>query len=245
VRFSDLSGYEDQRAIVIDNTLRFLEGKPANNILLYGDRGTGKSATVKALCNEYADRGLRLLELRKQDLFHLTRILVALSSRALFFILFIDDLSFENIDDSFTRLKALLEGGAGTKPANVLIYATSNRRHLVRERFADRPGPAETADGEVRAFDTMQEQFSLADRFGLTVVYAAPNQEEYLSIAEFLGRKRGLLPAGEAAGAEEAEALKQFRENALRWERWFNGRSPRTAVQYVDWAAGGAGFPWE
>jgi predicted AAA+ superfamily ATPase len=140
---------------------------------------------------------------------------------------FIDDLSFESTDDSFTGLKALLEGGVERKPANVVVYATSNRRHLVKERQSDRP------DGDVRAFDTMQEQLSLADRFGLTVVFSAPNQDEYLGIAEFLARERG-IPTGET-----------FRANALRWERWFNGRSPRTAVQFVDWAAGGDGFPWE
>ncbi|MDR0877687.1 MAG: ATP-binding protein [Treponema sp.] len=251
VRLSDLSGYEDQRSIVIANTLRFLEGKPANNLLLYGDRGTGKSATVKAVCNEYADRGLRLLEVHKKDLFQLPVILKTLDLRAMPFIVFIDDLSFEVLDDSFTGLKALLEGGVEVRPPNVVIYATSNRRHLIKERIADRPGPGagNPSDGEVRAFDTMQEQFSLADRFGLTVVFTSPNQDEYLSIAEFIARKRGLLGAakdsGEGSDDNAGEALKLFRENALRWERWFNGRSPRTAVQYVDWVAAGTGFPWE
>ena len=222
------------------NTLRFLEGRGANNLLLYGDRGTGKSATVKAVCNEYAPRGLRLVEVRKKDLPDLPGILNTLASRALRFVIFIDDLSFESADDSFTGLKALLEGRVESRPDNVVIYATSNRRHLVREFRSDRPGSAEAANalstGEVRAFDAMQEQFSLADRFGITVVYTAPNQEEYLRIASFIGRRRGILGAGE----EE-----RFRANALRWERWFNGRSPRTAAQYVDWLAGGAEFPWE
>jgi predicted AAA+ superfamily ATPase len=169
-----------------------------------------------------------------------------LGDRALRFIIFIDDLSFEETDDSFTTLKALLEGGIETKPPNTVIYATSNRRHLVKERLADRPSLAGAASGDVRAFDTMQEQFSLADRFGLTVVFAAPDQEEYLRIAEFVAGQRGLLPED---GTDEARRL--FRENALRWERWFNGRSPRTAVQYVDWIAGlplprdGSGFPWD
>jgi predicted AAA+ superfamily ATPase len=233
VRVADLSGYEDQRSMVTANTLRFLEGRGANNLLLYGDRGTGKSATVKAVCNEYAPRGLRLVEVRKPDLPDLPLILDTLASRALRFVIFIDDLSFESADDSFTGLKALLEGRVESRPGNVVIYATSNRRHLVQERFADRPGA-----GEVRAFDAMQEQLSLADRFGVTVVYAAPNQEEYLRIACFIGRRRGVLQAGE--GEED-----RFRDNALRWERWFNGRSPRTAAQYVDWLAGGAEFPWE
>jgi predicted AAA+ superfamily ATPase len=239
---ADLSGYEDQRSVVIANTLRFLEGRGANNLLLYGDRGTGKSATVKAVCNEYASRGLRLIEVRKKDLPELPVILDLLASRALRFVIFVDDLSFEGTDDSFTGLKALLEGCVKSRPDNVVVYATSNRRHLVRERFADRPGLAEALNaapaGEVRAFDAMQEQLSLADRFGVTVVYTAPNQEEYLRIACFIGRRRGVLGTGE-------EEERRFRDNALRWERWFNGRSPRTAAQYVEWVAGGAGFPWE
>ncbi|MDR2186303.1 MAG: ATP-binding protein [Treponema sp.] len=246
VRLDQLSGYKDQRTLVVSNTLRFLEGKPANNLLLYGDRGTGKSATVKAAANEFTARGLRLLEVRKADLLQLPLILETLGDRALRFIIFIDDLSFEETGDSFTTFKALLEGGIETKPPNTVIYATSNRRHLVKERFADRPSLAGAASGDVRAFDTMQEQFSLADRFGLTVVFTAPDQEEYLRIAEFIAGQRGLLPKD---GTDEARRF--FRENALRWERWFNGRSPRTAVQYVDWIAGlplpwdGSGFPWD
>ncbi|GHT67908.1 hypothetical protein FACS1894110_14300 [Spirochaetia bacterium] len=242
ISLADLSGYEEQRSVVIANTLRFLEGRHANNLLLYGDRGTGKSATVKAICNEYAPRGLRLLEVRKSDLSDLPRILDTLANRPLPFIVFIDDLSFEAIDDSFTCLKALLEGGVETRPANVVVYATSNRRHLVKERIADRPTLAagNPADGEVRAFDTMQEQFSLADRFGLTVVYTSPSQDEYLDIACFIAERRGIL---NSITADEARRL--FRENALRWEKWFNGRSPRTAAQYVDWTAAGTGFPWE
>ncbi|MDR2618614.1 MAG: ATP-binding protein [Treponema sp.] len=241
IRLSDLSGYEDQRSVVVSNTLRFIEGKPASNLLLYGDRGTGKSATVKAVCAEYADQGLRILELRKEALPSFPAVLECLASRGLRFVVFIDDLSFETLDDSFMSLKALLEGGAGTRPANTVIYATSNRRHLVKENRSDRvPG------GDVRDFDTMQEQLSLADRFGLTVIYAAPNQEEYLAIAEFIARKRGLLKtAAEDPSPEAEEQRRLFRENCLRWERWFNGRSPRTAAQYADWLEGGGKFPWE
>jgi predicted AAA+ superfamily ATPase len=248
IGLADLAAYGgEQRAPVIANTLRFLEGKSANNILLYGDRGTGKSATVKAVCNEYAGRGLRLVEVAKADLFRLPDILETLAARALRFIIFIDDLSFEDADDSFTTLKALLEGGVEARPANVVVYATSNRRHLVKEHLADRPAAAEAAsDGDMRAFDTMQEQFSLADRFGLTVIFTAPGQEEYLETAEYIARQRGLLgEAGEDPSPEGEENRRLFRDNALRWERWFNGRSPRTAVQYVDWVSGGEGFPWE
>jgi predicted AAA+ superfamily ATPase len=251
VGLSDLSGYREQRGLVVANTLRFLEGKPAGNILLYGDRGTGKSATVKAVCGDYASRGLRLLELPKESLGELPAILEFTASRGLKFVIFIDDLSFETMDDSFTALKALLEGSAESRPANTVVYATSNRRHLVKERHSDRPGMA--ADAEVRSFDTMQEQLSLSDRFGLTVIFAAPNQEEYLDIACFIAEKRGILPPGEARApgpgnktmADLERVRGQFRENAIRWERWFNGRSPRSASQFVDWVEGGGPFPWE
>ncbi|MDR1411371.1 MAG: ATP-binding protein [Spirochaetaceae bacterium] len=247
IRLGDLYGYEYQRSTVLENTLRFLEGKYANNLLLYGDRGTGKSATVKAVSNEYAGRGLKLLEIGKSDLGYLSELLDLLAGRSLRFIIFIDDLSFETPDDSFLSLKALLEGGIECRPANVVIYATSNRRHLVREHLADRPSAEAAASGDMRAFDTMQEQFSLADRFGLTVIYATPGQEDYLRIAEHIAEKRGLL-----SPASTEEERGRFRENALKWEKWFNGRSPRTAVQYVDWAAGAGGgksggirFPWD
>ncbi|MDR3145343.1 MAG: ATP-binding protein [Treponema sp.] len=253
IRLTELYGYEDQRSVVVANTLRFVDGKPANNLLLYGDRGTGKSVTVKAVYNEYADRGLRLLELRKSDLNQFPLVMEALTPRACRFIIFIDDLSFETADDAFRELKAFLEGGVEARAPNVVIYATSNRRHLVREGPAGRPVGADASGTgvEARSFDTVQEQLSLADRFGLTVIYNTPSQEEYLRIAECIARRRGLLPAeGEGAGAAPAagamtEKRRAFRENAVRWERWFNGRSPRTAVQYVDWVAGGDGFPWE
>ncbi|MDR0662887.1 MAG: ATP-binding protein, partial [Spirochaetaceae bacterium] len=192
VRLTDLSGYTEERQAIISNTERFLTaGKSgeatANNILLYGDRGCGKSATVKAVCNEYADRGLRLVELRKTELASLPAVMNMLAVRGLRFILFIDDLSFEAGDGDFVMLKAMLEGGVETKPPNVVIYATSNRRHLVKEPRSGRP----ESSSDVRAFDTMQEQLSLADRFGVTVIFSAPSQDEYLRIAEFLARKRG------------------------------------------------------
>jgi predicted AAA+ superfamily ATPase len=256
IRLADLSGYEEQRSVVVSNTLRFLEGKAANNLLLYGDRGTGKSATVKAICNEYAGRSLRLIEVRKEALSRFSEILEALADRASRFVVFVDDLTFEKTDDAYTGLKALLEGGAEARPDNVVVYATSNRRHLVKERLADRPTTAAAAlaadTGDVRAFDSMQEQLSLADRFGVTVVYSSPSQDEYLRIAEFIAESRGLLapaPVAAAPGAASATAAaarrERFRADALRWERWFNGRSPRTARQYVDWLEGGEGFPWE
>jgi predicted AAA+ superfamily ATPase len=252
VTIADLFGYEDQRSVVIANTLRFLEGKSANNLLLYGDRGTGKSATVKAVCNEYADRGLKLIEISKSALTELSEIMEILADRSRRFIIFIDDFSFESTDDSFRNIKALLEGSIEFKPSNVVIYATSNRRHLVKERLADRPTTAQAADasGDIRAFDTMQEQFSLADRFGITVVFTAPSQEEYLYIAEHIACRQGILPV--PLPPIDGELRTRFRENALRWEKWYNGRSPRTAVQYVKWIAGEGGgtaggirFPWD
>ena len=240
VSLADLTGYEDQRSVVVSNTLRFLDGKSANNLLLYGDRGTGKSATVKAVCREYSGRGLRLLEVRKENLKDLPVILERLGRRKLKFIIFIDDLSFDAVNESFMELKALLEGGVETRPSNTVVYATSNRRHLVKERRQDRGELGRFSEGgEVREFDAMQEQLSLADRFGVTVIYSSPGQDDYLKIAEYIACLRLLL---ENAGEEERRV---FRENAMRWERWFNGRSPRTAVQYVDWVEGGGGFPWE
>jgi len=243
VRLSDLSLYEEQRAVVVSNTLRFINRKSANNLLLYGDRGTGKSATVKAVCREYSGERLRLIEVRKDYLGELPALLEYLGRRNQYFVIFIDDLSFGEVDESFTGLKALLEGGVETRPANTVIYATSNRRHLVKEAQADRPSQA---GGEVRAFDSMQEQLSLADRFGVTVIFTTPDQEEYLKIAEHIAYRRGFLKGAEEDPSPKGEEKRRlFRENALRWERWFNGRSPRTAVQFVDWITGGEGFPWD
>jgi predicted AAA+ superfamily ATPase len=244
IRLDDMTGYEEARRLVVENTLRFLEGGGANNLLLYGDRGTGKSATVKAVCNEYRERGLRLIEVRKRDLSELPRILPKLSRRGLYFVLFIDDLSFERQDDGFTELKALLEGGIEAKAPNVTVYATSNRRHFVKERLSERPLSAvrDESRDDVRAFDTMQERLSLADRFGVTVLFSSPSEEEFLHIAAFLAEKAGLFDAERRAAPLDRGA---FRSNALLWERWFNGRSARTARQFVDWASGGAAFPWE
>lgn len=238
IRLSQLFGYEAQRAVVLANTRRFIAGHRANNLLLYGDRGTGKSATVKAVCNEFASERLRLVAVDKQHLQDYPRIIKTLSHRPYRFILYIDDLSFETLDDSYTGLKALLEGSVTQRPDNVVIYATSNRRHLVRENRTDRPDTAAAAaaleSGDMRAFDTMQEQLSLADRFGLTVVFTTPSQEEYLTIVQKIAQERGLTIPGTT-----------LREQALRWEKWFNGRSPRSARQFVDWIEGGLDFPWE
>lgn len=235
VTLSDLIGYEAERADVIENTLQFLDGWPANNVLLYGDRGTGKSSTVKALLNEYHERGLRLVEVPKTQLFDFPDIIRHLKVRGKKFIVFVDDLSFEDSESSYIALKAVLEGGLEHRPGNVLIYATSNRRHLIMERFGDREGPAMyTGHGtaarvkdEVHAGDTVQERLSLADRFGITVIFPTPDQDRYLEIAEGIAAKRGLPIDRE-----------QLQRAALRWERWHNGISPRSARQFVDWLEG-------
>jgi predicted AAA+ superfamily ATPase len=261
VTLADLYDYGDQRKVVIDNTQQFINNAGrvdnaacvagrrggaitkacANNILLYGDRGTGKSATVKAVCNEFADKRLRLVGINKKDALNIQCILQTLRQRGLLFVLFIDDLTFESNDDSFNELKTVLEGGVENMPTNVVIYATSNRRHFVKENRSDMPA-AHVSD-EVRAFDTVQEKLSLSDRFGLTLVFASPAQDEYLRIAQHIACKRGILDSGDKTVQD------QFCANALRWEKWFNGRSPRTARQFVDWLEGnmndGAAFPWE
>jgi len=228
VRFRDLIGYEQERKVVIDNTLQFLRGYPANNILLYGDRGTGKSSTVKALMNEYADLGLRIIEIPKMLISDLPHILRIIKDRQQKFIVFIDDLSFDDNEESYTSLKAMLEGGLETKPGNMVIYATSNRRHLVKEKFSDRAGMMYGShEDEVRAADTLQERLSLADRFGITVTFSAPDKNKYLEIVEGLARNRGLDIDKEVLHKE-----------ALKWEMWHNGLSPRTARQFIDWLEG-------
>jgi len=228
VRLSDFIGYEQQRKEIIDNTLRFLKGYPANNLLLYGDRGTGKSSTVKALLNEYHDKGLRIIEVPKELLADFNQILRIIRNRPHKFIIFIDDLSFSDDESTYTALKAVLEGSLESRPANILVYATTNRRHLVRERFSDRAGlTSGNADDEIHAADTMEEKLSLADRFGMTITFTAPDQEEYLKIVEVTAKRRGL--------SVERDVL---RKKAIQWEMFYNGRSPRTAMQFINWLEG-------
>ena len=228
VRLSDFIGYEQQRNEIIDNTLRFLKGYPANNLLLYGDRGTGKSSTVKALLNEYHALGLRIIEVSKELMPDFNQILRIIRNRPQKFIIFIDDLSFSDDESTYTALKAVLEGSLESKPGNILVYATTNRRHLVRERFSDRAGlMSDQADDEIHAADTMEEKLSLADRFGMTITFTAPDQEEYLGIVEELAQKRGIRI--------EKDVL---RKQAVQWEMLYNGRSPRTALQFINWLEG-------
>ena len=228
VSLSDFIGYEEQREEIIRNTEMFLDGYSANNILLYGDRGTGKSSTVKALVNEYCKRGLRIVEVPKNNLIDFPKILQLLKDRKQKFIIFIDDLAFEDAEENYTSLKAVLEGGIQARPKNVVIYATSNRRHLIKEKFSDRVGlHSGNADDEIRSQDTIQEKLSLADRFGITIVFSSPDKQNFLKIVEGLAEKRGI--------SYDREKLER---EALKWEMWYNGRSPRTARQFVDWLEG-------
>jgi len=216
IRLADLKGYETQKKIVVDNTLAFLDGFEANNILLYGDRGTGKSSTVKALLNEYADRKLRMIEMPKESLSELPELTARLSEIPMKFIVFIDDLSFSGNDDNFSALKAVLEGGLASSPGNVLIYATSNRRHLLRETFSDRSGD------EVHHADTIQEAVSLSDRFGLFVTYLLPDKQRFLEIVSQMAKDRGL-------DCEQNKLLAL----AERWALERGARSPRYARQFI------------
>ncbi|MDF2522929.1 MAG: putative ATPase superfamily [Clostridiales bacterium] len=228
IKLTDLIGYHDERSEIINNTQQFLNGYRANNVLLYGDRGTGKSSTVKAIVNEYYSRGLRIIEVSKKDLVDFPEIIRNLKGRKQKFILFVDDLAFEENEDNYTALKTVLEGGLEAKSDNVLIYATSNRRHLVKERFSDRAGfQSQNYEDEVRSADTMQEKLSLSDRFGITVVFSSPNKNKYLEIVEGIAANRGLKFDRE-----------QLHREAMKWELWYNGLSPRTAKQFVDWLEG-------
>lgn len=220
IKLMDLVGYEKQREQVIRNTTQFMKGFPGNNLLIYGDRGTGKSSTIKALVHEFGPKGLRMIEMTKMDLKELPTVLEAIRRRNHRFIIFIDDLSFEEGEDDYKHLKAVLEGSLEMRPEHVLIYATSNRRHLIKEKFSDREF---TGNEEVRAQDTLQEKLSLGDRFGMTITFITPDQEQYLKIVEGLAKQEGI----------DIE-LELLREKALKWALWHNGRSGRTARQFID-----------
>lgn len=210
-------GYKTERQKVIDNTLAFLEGRPAANILLYGDAGTGKSSTVKAVANHLFESGIRLVEIRKNQLLLLPKVMGEISKNPLKFIIFIDDLSFNQNDDSFSMLKATLEGSASAKAKNAVIYATSNRRHIVKETFGDREG------GDIHRNDTVQETLSLSERFGLTILFAKPEKKLYLEIIHELAERYGItMDAKELETKAEAFALNR------------GYRSPRCAEQFID-----------
>ena len=210
-------GYKEDRGKVLDNTKAFLDGRPAANILLYGDAGTGKSSTVKAVANHLFESGIRLIEIRKNQLLLLPKIMAKISKNPLKFIIFIDDLSFSQNDDSFSMLKATLEGSASAKAKNAVIYATSNRRHIVKESFSDREG------SDVHRNDTVQETLSLSERFGLTILFAKPPKPLYLEIVKELADRHNVK-------MDESELF--IKAEAFALSRGY--RSARCAEQFID-----------
>lgn len=221
VQVTELFCYDSQQAAMLKNTEFLLAGYPALHVLLYGSRGSGKSSLVKALLNKYSHRQLRLIEVAKSDLKDLPVIVEQLRDVRQKFIIFVDDLSFEEDDDAFKALKVVLEGSIVARPQNVVVYATSNRRHLVREFFADRPRPSD-AD-EVNAWDTVQEKLSFSDRFGLTLTFEPADQKTYLTIVRNLAAQAGITLSQE-----------DLEYRALQWATRHNGRSGRTARQFIN-----------
>ncbi|MUL38426.1 ATP-binding protein [Gloeocapsopsis dulcis] len=221
IQLDQLVGYELQKETLLKNTEFLLSGYSALHVLLYGSRGSGKSSLVKALLNQYQDRNLRLIEVAKFDLKDLPEIVEKLRSIPQKFIIFVDDLSFEEDDDAFKALKVVLEGNLTARPQNVIVYATSNRRHLIREFFTDRPQARDRE--EVHAWDTMQEKLSFSDRFGLTLTFEPADQKTYLSMIRHLAAQAGI-----SISQEDLEY------RALQWATRHNGRSGRTARQFVN-----------
>lgn len=224
VVLDDLTGYEIQKKKLIDNTEAFVSGRTANNCLLFGDAGTGKSTSIKAILNEYYDRGLRMIEIYKHQFKYLSQIISHVKNRNYRFIIYMDDLSFEEFEIEYKYLKAVIEGGMETRPDNVLIYATSNRRHLIRETWNDRSD----MDEEMHRSDTMQEKLSLVYRFGITINFSKPSQKEYFDIVCNLARKYPQITLSD----EELCA------QANKWELSHGGISGRTAQQFINYLAG-------
>ena len=225
VMLDDLVGYEIQKKKLVDNTKAFVEGKKANNVLLFGDSGTGKSTSIKAIVNEFYGDGLRMIEIYKHQFKDLSNVIAAVKNRNYKFIIYMDDLSFEEFEVEYKFLKAVIEGGVETKPDNVLIYATSNRRHLIKETWNDR-NDMEHDNGMHRS-DTMQEKLSLVNRFGVTINYSRPSQKEYFDIVISLARRAGITMSEEELKAE-----------ANKWELAHGGISGRTAQQFVYYLEG-------
>lgn len=221
ITLSNLVGYELQKQKLRENTEAFLRGCPANNVLLYGDSGTGKSSSVKALINEYYDQGLRMIEIYKHQFRDLSDVIAQVKNRNYRYIIFIDDLSFEEDELEYKFLKAVIEGGVETRPDNILIYATSNRRHLIKETWKDKNDME--FNGEVHRSDTVEEKLSLSSRFGVQINYSVPDRDEFLEIVEELARRQGL-----SIGREE------LCQQANRWEIRHGGISGRTAQQFVN-----------
>ncbi len=223
VYLKDLVGYESQKKKLTDNTEAFIEGREANNVLLYGDAGTGKSSSVKAILNQYYDQGLRMIEVYKHQFFCLSDVLEEIKDRNYKFIIYMDDLSFEDFEIEYKYLKAIIEGGLGKKPSNVLIYATSNRRHLIREKFSDKKEILDDLHGN----DTVQEKLSLVARFGVTIYFGAPDKMEFQQIVKTLADRCGVEISEEELYAE-----------ANKWELHHGGFSGRTAAQFITHLSG-------
>ncbi|MCI8327955.1 MAG: ATP-binding protein [Lachnospiraceae bacterium] len=223
VHLDDLVGYEIAKEKLIENTEAFVEGREANNCLLFGDAGTGKSSSIKAIINQYYEKGLRMIEIYKHQFMDLQSVISQVKNRNYKFIIYMDDLSFEEFETEYKYLKAVIEGGLEKKPQNVLIYATSNRRHLIRENFSDK----EEIREDMHTSDTVQEKLSLVYRFGVSIYFGAPTKKEFQEIVKVLAKKHGIkMP------------LEELLLEANRWELNHGGRSGRTAQQFVDYLLG-------
>ncbi|MEZ3431853.1 MAG: ATP-binding protein [Lachnospiraceae bacterium] len=225
VMLDDLVGYELQKKKLVDNTRAFVEGRKANNVLLFGDSGTGKSTSIKAIVNAFYPQGLRMIEIYKHQFKDLSGVIAQIKNRNYKFVIYMDDLSFEEFEVEYKFLKAVIEGGVETKPDNILIYATSNRRHLIKETWNDR-SDVEVDNGMHRS-DTMEEKLSLVNRFGVTINYSKPTQKEYFNIVIELAHRQGIAMSDEELKAE-----------ANKWELSHGGISGRTAQQFVNYLDG-------
>lgn len=226
VMLDDLIGYEIQKKKLVENTEAFVQGRKANNALLFGDSGTGKSTSIKAIVNEYYDQGLRMIEIYKHQFKDLSNVIASIKNRNYKFIIYMDDLSFEEFEIEYKFLKAVIEGGVETKPDNILIYATSNRRHLIKETWNDR-NDMESNNGLHRS-DTIEEKLSLVNRFGCQINYSKPSQKEFFDIVIGLARKNNVKMTDEELMAE-----------ANKWELSHGGISGRTAQQFINYCLGG------
>ena len=223
VYLEDLVGYESAKKKLIDNTEAFLDGRPCNNCLLFGDAGTGKSSSIKGILNRYYERGLRIIEVYKHQLKDINEVIAQIKNRNYRFIIYMDDLSFEDYETDYKYLKAVIEGGLEKKPGNILIYATSNRRHIVREKYSDK----EDRSDDLHTNDTVQEKLSLAYRFGVTIFFARPDKKQFENIVRTLADRYGVR-------MDEEELLLE----ANRWDLSHGGLSGRTAVQFIDYIRG-------
>jgi len=225
VMLGDLIGYEIQKKALLDNTEAFVNGRKANNVLMFGDSGTGKSTSIKAIVNQYYDQGLRMIEIYKHQFKDLSTVISQIKNRNYRFIIYMDDLSFEEFEIEYKFLKAVIEGGVETKPENILIYATSNRRHLIKETWNDHSDMESNA--EIHRSDTVEEKLSLVNRFGVTIYFSKPSRKEFHNIVAELAKKMNL-------GMTEEKLIAE----ANKWEMKQNGVSGRTAQQFVDYLAG-------